>query len=34
MSDRVPVWFVIANALNEQEARRERSRRPRRKQSM
>jgi hypothetical protein len=31
MADRVPAWFVIDNALNEQEARRERSRRPRRK---
>jgi hypothetical protein len=30
MVDRVPMWFVVANALDEQEARRERSRRPRR----
>jgi hypothetical protein len=31
MADRVPVWFVIAAALDEQEARRERSRRPRKR---
>jgi hypothetical protein len=34
MVDRVPMWFVVANALDEQEARRERSRKPRRKQSI
>jgi hypothetical protein len=31
MVEYVPVWWVIQNALNEQEARRERSRRPRSK---
>jgi hypothetical protein len=31
MVEYVPVWWVIQNALNEQEARRERSRRPRKK---
>lgn len=30
MAEYVPAWFAIENALNEQEARRERSRRPRR----
>lgn len=30
MVDRVPMWYVIENALDEQAARRERSRRPRR----
>lgn len=29
MAERVPAWFVVENALDEQEARRERSRRPR-----
>ncbi len=29
MVDRVPLWYAIANALDEQEARRERSRKPR-----
>jgi hypothetical protein len=29
MADRIPVWYVIQKALDEQEARRERSRRPR-----
>jgi hypothetical protein len=29
MAEHVPLWFVIANAIDEQEARRERSRRPR-----
>jgi hypothetical protein len=33
MAEYVPHWFVIANALDEQEARRERSRRPRKKQA-
>jgi hypothetical protein len=33
MCEHVAVWFVIANALDEQESRRERSRRPRRKLS-
>jgi hypothetical protein len=33
LCDRIPSWYVIANALDEQAARRERSRRPRRKQS-
>jgi hypothetical protein len=29
--ERCPVWLIIARALDEQEARRERSRRPRRR---
>jgi hypothetical protein len=33
MAEAVPMWAVIENALNEQSARRERSRRPRSKQS-
>ncbi len=32
--DHVPLWYAVENALNEQEARRERSRRPRRKQTV
>jgi predicted DNA-binding protein len=33
MVEYVPAYYVIVNALNEQQARRERSRRPRAKQS-
>ncbi len=33
MVEYVPSWYVIENALDEQAARRERSRRPRRKQT-
>jgi hypothetical protein len=34
MVEKVPLWFVIQNALDEQDARRQRSRRPKAKRSV